>query len=86
MFCYFLNCRKFLSKSAKLCYILTVASPDGEVSEFFLNEDTYDSLVGNYGAFDCINLGISVSRGRVSIISVEHALDPLSMEGGNQDD
>lgn len=83
MFCYFLNCRKIISKSNKHFFILTVASGEGDVSEFFLSEALYDCLVQTFRPFDYINLNITVRHGRIVVSSAEPALDPLSLKGGD---
>lgn len=77
MFCYFLNCRSFVSKGGKQCNILQVASSDGSVSDFFVSSDlvqTFSSLQ----PFDYLSLGISVSRGHVSVVSAQLATPPNS--------
>lgn len=83
MFCYFLNCRKIVSKAGKEFFILTVATQDGDVSEFFVSENLYNSLSSVVLPFDYVNLMVNVQRGRVTVTSVEPALDPLSLKGGD---
>lgn len=70
MFCYFLNCRSFVSKGGKHCNILQVATSDGSVSEFFVSSEVSQSL-SSFKPFDNLRLDITVSRGRVSVISAE---------------
>lgn len=80
MFCYFLNCRSFTSKSGNPCNILQVATSDGSVSEFFVSS-TLAQALSSVQPFDYLSLGITVSRGRVSVISAESATPP-DLQGG----
>lgn len=74
MFCFFLNVHKFVSKAGNHCYILTIASPEGEVSEFFVTEDLYQQAVELFNPFDYIELVLTASRGRISVTGFTHAL------------
>lgn len=76
MFCYFLNVRQFVSKAGKNCCIFTIASPDGDVSEFFVSEDIYQQAVDLLNPFDYIELALTASRGRFSVSGFTHALRP----------
>lgn len=76
MRCYFLNCRSFKSKNGKDCYMITVSTPDGMVSDFFVSKESYEIFKG-VKAFDFVNLDISFSRAGAPTI---HGCVPL--EGG----
>lgn len=71
MKCYFLNVRRFVSKAGKDCSMLTVADLDGQVSEFFIPPALFEQLDANVRPFDFVDVELSVSRGRVSVHSVE---------------
>lgn len=75
MTCYFLNVRNFRSKSKNECYLLTVANKDGEVSEFFITSDLYESLCSSFAPFDLVSIELSYARGRCSVLSVEHVVE-----------
>lgn len=71
MKCYFLNVRRFVSKAGKDCCILTVADPDGQISEFFITPRIFEQLDSDARPFDFVDVELSVSRGRISVHSVE---------------
>lgn len=72
MKCYFLNARKFSSKAGKSCFMITIANRDGEVSEFFVTEELYDSAAQSFSPFDYVEVAMSVSRGHVSLSGISH--------------
>ena len=74
MLCYFLNARKFVSKAGHDCFIFTIASPEGDVSEFFVSEDIYIKASNDLAAFDYIEISLTSNRGRFSISSFERAV------------
>lgn len=77
MFCYYLNCRHFLSKSSKDCYMLTVASPLGDVSDFFISKELFNSFSENSAPFDYIRLDMTFGRNGSPVVSnYEPALLP----------
>lgn len=77
MFCYYLNCRHFLSKSSKDCYMLTVASPFGDVSDFFISKELFNSFSENSAPFDYIRLDMTFGRNGSPVVSnYEPALLP----------
>lgn len=75
MFCYYLNCRHFLSKSNKDCYMLTVASSAGDVSDFFISKQLFTAFSENSNPFDYVRLDITFGRnGSPVVASYEPAL------------
>lgn len=74
MLCYFLNIRKFVSKAGHDCFIFTIASPEGDVSEFFVSEDIYIEASNSLAAFDYIEVSLTANRGRFSITGFEHVV------------
>lgn len=71
MFCFFLNVRKFISKLGKDCYILTVASVDGEVSDFFINDTLYGMASETFAPFEYVELALTASRGRFTVTGID---------------
>lgn len=69
---YFLNARKFMSKSGKTCYVVSVANRDGEVSEFFVSEDFYNNVSASFAPFDFVEISFNVSRGFVLLSDISH--------------
>lgn len=74
MFCYFLNVRKFVSKAGKECCIFTIASPEGDVSEFFVSDEVYSAAVEKLSPFDNIELTLTANRGKFSVSGFEHVV------------
>lgn len=74
MFCFFLNVHKFVSRAGNNCYILTIASPEGEVSEFFITEDLYKQAVDLFNPFDYFELVLTAARGRITVTGFTPAL------------
>lgn len=72
MLCYFLNVRKFISKSGKDCYMLTVASTDGDVSDFFISDIVYGLASESFSPFEYVELSLTASRGRFTVSGIEH--------------
>lgn len=73
MKCYFLNVRKFISKSGTDCHMLTVADANGEVSDFFITAQQFSDF-SDFVPFDFCELTLSVKRNRISVVSLESAL------------
>lgn len=71
MLCYFLSVRKFISKSGKDCYMLTVASPDGDVSDFFITDVVYAMASETFAPFEYVELSLTASRGRFTVSGIE---------------
>lgn len=71
MLCYFLNVRKFISRSGKDCYMLTVASPEGDVSEFFITDTVYGMASETFAPFEYVQLSLTASRGRFTVAGIE---------------
>lgn len=71
MLCYFLNVRKFISKSGKDCYMLTVASPDGDVSDFFISDTVYGLASETFAPFEYVELSLTASRGKFTVSGIE---------------
>lgn len=69
---YFLNARKFISKSGKTCYVVSVANCDGEVSEFFVSQDFYNNVSTSFAPFDYVEISFNVSRGFVLLSGINH--------------
>lgn len=77
MFCYYLNCRHFLSKSNRDCYVLTVASEAGDVSDFFISKQLFTTFSENSAPFDYVRLDMAFGRnGSPLVLGYEPALSP----------
>lgn len=74
MFCYFLNVRQFVSKAGRNCSVITIASPEGDVSEFFINEELYKQALDLLNPFDYIELSVTACRGRFTVSGFTPAL------------